>query len=86
MGGPVVENIEKGQSVQRMVKGLRTMSENMTPDELFEELIKSIKRYHPSGDISMVERHTKLLRMLMRVSSVNPENHISFILFVLPLF
>lgn len=55
MSGPV-ENMDKGQSVQRMEKGLRTMRENMTPDELFQELIVSIKRYHPSGDISMVEK------------------------------
>lgn len=57
-----VENMDKGQSVQRMEKGLRTMKENMTPDELFQELIKSIKKYHPSDDISMVEKAYRIAK------------------------
>lgn len=47
---------EIGQSVQRMETGLRKMEENLSPDELYQELIKCIKKYHPSGDISMIEK------------------------------
>ena len=61
MSGPK-ENMEKGQSVQRMDRGLRRMKENMTPDELFQELINSIRKYHPSDDISMVEKAYRIAR------------------------
>lgn len=31
-----------------------------SPEELYEELIKSVKRYHPSDDISMIEKAYKI--------------------------
>ena len=33
-----------------------------TPDELYEELIATIKKYHPSDDLSLVEKAYKLAR------------------------
>lgn len=42
--------------VQSIDASLRTMKEFATPDELYEELLKSIRKYHPSDDISMIEK------------------------------
>ena len=42
--------------VQRIDASLRTMKEFATPDELYEELLRSIRKYHPSDDISMIEK------------------------------
>ena len=37
--------------------GLLTVPDvTKTPDELFEELLEKIRKYHPSGDLSMVEK------------------------------
>ena len=35
---------------------VRTMEEFTSPEQLFQELIKSVSRYHPSDDISMIEK------------------------------
>ncbi len=61
MSGPK-ENMDKGQTVQRLDAGLRTMKEFVTPDELYQELIKSIRKYHPSDDISMIEKAYQLAK------------------------
>ena len=39
---------------------IRTMKEFVSPEELFDELIKSIHRYHPSADTSLVEKAYKV--------------------------
>lgn len=39
---------------------IRTIKEFVSPEELFEELIKSIHRYHPSADTSLVEKAYKV--------------------------
>uniref|UniRef100_UPI0040570586 RelA/SpoT family protein n=1 Tax=Agathobacter sp. TaxID=2021311 RepID=UPI0040570586 len=39
---------------------LKTMKEFISPAELYEELIASIRKYHPSTDISLVERAYKV--------------------------
>ena len=32
------------------------LQEFMTPDELYQVLIQHVRRYHPSDDISMIEK------------------------------
>lgn len=38
----------------------KSLKENQSPEELYQELISRVKRYHPSGDISQVEKAYKL--------------------------
>ena len=35
---------------------VKTMEDFTSPEELYQELIKSVNRYHPSDDISMIEK------------------------------
>ncbi len=35
---------------------LKTMDDFSSPEELFDELIRSVKKYHPSTDLSMIEK------------------------------
>ena len=58
----------------------------VSPEELHRDLIEIIQKYHPSADISMVERHIRLLRKHIRRRCVNPENRILSIHYMWPLF
>ena len=52
-----------------------TIPEDFTaPEELYKKLITMIRKYHPSDDISMIEKAYQ-----MRGSFVNRGNHISSI-------
>ena len=51
------------EELERLEKEFRVGSNNIknikeftSPDELYQELIASIRKYHPSGDISLVEK------------------------------
>ncbi len=35
---------------------LETPKENTPPEELYQDLIRTIRKYHPSGDLSMIEK------------------------------
>ena len=35
---------------------INKLKEFVTPDELYQELISSVQKYHPSDDISMIEK------------------------------
>ena len=59
---------EQAREVQEDDRSIKKMEDFTSPDELYQELVKSVMRYHPSTDLSMI-----------RIRSVNPENHISFI-------
>ncbi|MEE0954599.1 MAG: bifunctional (p)ppGpp synthetase/guanosine-3',5'-bis(diphosphate) 3'-pyrophosphohydrolase [Eubacterium sp.] len=37
-------------------KGIRTMQDFTTPEQLYDELIRSVKRYHPSSDLTLIEK------------------------------
>ncbi len=47
---------ERQQQIQAVDASVRKMDDFMTPDQLYQVLIDSIRRYHPSGDISMIEK------------------------------
>ena len=51
------------------------------PNRLYDMLIARIRKYHPSTDVSMIEKAYKLaVKRRMEISAGNPENHISSIL------
>ncbi|MCI5699828.1 MAG: bifunctional (p)ppGpp synthetase/guanosine-3',5'-bis(diphosphate) 3'-pyrophosphohydrolase [Lachnospiraceae bacterium] len=51
---------DREKRVQKMDANLRTMKDFATPEELYQELIVGIRKYHPSDDISMVEKAYKI--------------------------
>lgn len=54
------DKVEKEEKVHSVDANLRTMREFVAPEELYQELISSIQKYHPSDDISMIEKAYKL--------------------------
>ena len=38
---------------------IKTMQEFVSPESLYQELIASVKKYHPSTDISLIEKAYK---------------------------
>ncbi len=56
-----VEELEKLEREYRSGRnGIKTIKEFSTPEDLYQELIASIKKYHPSTDISLVEKAYKV--------------------------
>ena len=47
---------EKLESVKRADAAVKTMHDFTSPEVLYEELINSVRKYHPSTDISMIEK------------------------------
>ena len=47
---------EKLDSVRKADAAIKTMHDFTSPDELYQELIKSVRKYHPSTDITMIEK------------------------------
>ena len=50
-----------------------------SPEVLYQRLINKVKEYHPSDDISLIEKAYLLPIMRTRGSCVSPENLILFI-------
>ena len=36
-------------------RAIKSMEDFTSPEQLYDELIASVRRYHPSADISMIE-------------------------------
>ncbi|MDE7058743.1 MAG: GTP pyrophosphokinase, partial [Lachnospiraceae bacterium] len=51
-----VMNMTTAKDIQKEDRSIKVMEDFTTPDTLYQELIKSVKRYHPSTDISMIEK------------------------------
>lgn len=51
-----------------------------SPEVLYQDLVKTIHKYHPSDDISMIERHTRSLQKHIRIRRESLESLISSIL------
>lgn len=47
---------EQAREVQEDDRSVKAMEDFTSPDELYQELIKSVMKYHPSTDISMIEK------------------------------
>lgn len=45
-----------------------------SPEILYADLVKSIKKYHPSDNLTMVEKHTSLPGMPIRTRKESPES------------
>ena len=51
---------EKLASVKKADAAVKTMSDFTSPEVLYQELIGSVRKYHPSTDISMIEKAYKV--------------------------
>ncbi len=51
---------EKLESVKRADAAVKTMHDFTSPEVLYKELINSVLKYHPSTDISMIEKAYKV--------------------------
>ena len=51
---------EKLASVKKADVAVKTMSDFTSPEVLYQELISSVRKYHPSTDISMIEKAYKV--------------------------
>ena len=51
---------EKMESVRKADAAVKSMHDFTSPEVLYQELIKSVKKYHPSTDISMIEKAYKV--------------------------
>ena len=51
---------EKLESVKRADAAVKTMHDFTSPEVLYKELINSVLKYHPSTDVSMIEKAYKL--------------------------
>ncbi len=51
---------ERAKRMQADDRNIKEMQDFTSPEELYQELIKSVNKYHPSDDISMIEKAYKL--------------------------
>ena len=58
----VVHDGNGGKESKRIIAGGDTMLTSTTPEELFDILIESITKYHPSDDLSMVRKAYEIAR------------------------
>ena len=56
-----------------------------SPEVLYQDLVKTIHKYHPSDDISMIEKAYKVAAEHIRIRRESLESLISSILYVWPL-
>lgn len=50
---------EKIDEIKRADANVKTMEDFTSPDKLYQELIAGIRKYHPSDDISLIEKAYK---------------------------
>lgn len=55
-GKPFIEENDKLAAIKKVEARIKTMEDFTDPDALYQELIASVKKYHPSDDISMIEK------------------------------
>ncbi len=51
---------EKIEEIKRADASVKTMEDFTSPDILYQELINGVRKYHPSDDISMIEKAYKI--------------------------
>lgn len=49
-------NQEEIEEIRQADASVKKMEDFTSPDKLYQELIASIRKYHPSDDISMIEK------------------------------
>ena len=50
------EDMEKLESVKKADAAVKSMHDFTSPEVLYNELIASIKKYHPSTDITLIQK------------------------------
>ena len=61
------EEKEKLESVKKADAAVKSMHDFTSPEVLYEELIKSVRKYHPSADISMIVNPVSLISFILSV-------------------
>lgn len=56
----VVEENKELEAIKKVEARVKRMEDFTDPDELYKELITSVRKYHPSDDISMIEKAYKI--------------------------
>ena len=54
--------MEKVTTMNEQEKEIKRMADFTSPEALYEELIRAVRKYHPSGDISMIEKAYTIAR------------------------
>ncbi len=80
------EDMEKLESVKKADAAVKSMHDFTSPEVLYNELIASIKKYHPSTDITMIQKAYETAREAHKDQKRKSGNPTLFILYVLPLF
>ena len=52
----ILEKEKLKQEIEAVDAGVKSMKDFTSPDVLYQELIASVKRYHPSADISLIDK------------------------------
>ena len=71
--------MEKMDQMKKLDRELEQPADFTSPEELYQDLIASIQRYHPSDDISMVEKAYRLAFEAHKDQKRNRVNHTSSI-------
>ena len=50
------EDLEKLESVKKADAAVKSMHDFTSPEVLYDELIASIRKYHPSTDITLIQK------------------------------
>ncbi len=61
-GNPGQAEQEKLESVKKADAAVKSMSDFTSPEDLYQELVFSVKKYHPSTDISMIQKAYEVAR------------------------
>lgn len=76
----------KNIKTSEVEKSVDTPADFTSPEELYNDLIEKVKMYHPSSDLSDIERAYKVAKRLMKASLESQVSHILYIHFVLLLY
>ena len=66
----------EGNKLKNIEIELEAPADFTSPEVLYDDLVKSIRKYHPSDDLTMIEKATRLPGTPIRTKSGNPENPI----------
>ena len=55
-----MQNKDKTAEIKKADASIKNMADFTSPDVLYQELINSVQRYHPSADISMIDKAYKI--------------------------
>ncbi|MGI6017518.1 MAG: RelA/SpoT family protein [Marvinbryantia sp.] len=58
----IIEEKDKLAEIKKVEARIKKMDDFTDPDELYKTLIDSIRKYHPSADISMIEKAYRIAR------------------------